>query len=88
MASAPVRSSKTAPSSRSPRRTHCARRPGRGARSDEARRLELIEQALNAANDRIDAYPAGALSERKRRKGMVTMVDEIFDRHYQAGRSN
>jgi hypothetical protein len=24
---------------------------------DEARRIELIEQALNAANDRIDAFP-------------------------------
>ena len=24
---------------------------------DEARRLELIEQALRAANDRVDGYP-------------------------------
>jgi hypothetical protein len=24
---------------------------------DEAHRIELIEQALNAANDRIDAFP-------------------------------
>ena len=58
------------------------------ARLGEAHRIELIEKALNAANDRIDAFPL--LSERsgnRKEKGMMNMVDEIFDRHYQAGRS-
>ena len=56
MASAPVRPSKTGPLIRSPRRV--ADSPGALlAGTGEASGSELIEQALLAANDRIDGYP-------------------------------